>query len=298
MGRAITTTAGFLPVQPTDDPSDPVELQGLVGLDRIVTGQRTWARRLGEPLARQDSVSRIPAVTADGGTGPSYVRTGPFRPTGILRNDAGIDPDRLQVILPGPYTLFSMIDDRSAVDAIASLHAIADWLRAEVDLAPTHRTAMVLEPALVDDPPSDDVAESLPEIIDRVIGRLDDPIVYPWGGALTAKVHAHLLDADLHALGYDVVTDRGGCVELMAEYGTADAVALGCLDASAGVGLGADTIARRVEAILGDAFARTVDPIYLLPSHPLAALPRTTVEPMLAELGQVSRELTPEMRAE
>lgn len=152
---------------------------------------------------------------------------------------------------------------------------------------------MILEPALVHRPPTDDIAARLAALLDRVVAPLSDPILYPWGGALTEKVHAHALDADLHAMGYDAIADADGVVDLIAEFGTTDALAFGIVDAETGVGIRAEVIAERAETLRSRAFAEGTSPTYLLPNRPLAALPMGTVEPMLAELGSVERRVAP-----
>jgi 5-methyltetrahydropteroyltriglutamate--homocysteine methyltransferase len=55
-------------------------------------------------------------------------------------------------------------------------------------------------------------------------------VVQTYWGALEEKVHAHLLDADVDAVGYDFVTDHEQNLYNINEYGTKDDIALGLVD--------------------------------------------------------------------
>lgn len=293
MARVHTTTAGFLPGWSGAHVPNAVVLQRGADLDRFVTGQQDWVAGLAEPLRRQPGVSRVPAL----GTRPvcerPYVRTGPFRSTGILDTDGGVSPTRLQVVIPGPYTITSMIDDQHAPDEFETFQAVTDWLEAEIDRVPPHHGAMLLEPALVDREPGPNIVAELPRVIDRLAGPLSAPILHTWGGSPSPKVHAYLLDADIHAVGYDCAASPEGTAELLAEFGTTGALALGCLDATNGIGLAAETITELIERFLDRAFASTADPVYVLPNRPLAELPIESIAAMLVELGRIERERTP-----
>lgn len=291
MVRVVTTTAGFFPGWSRGGPPDVLSLQRQAGLDRLVTGQQDWVGWLAEPLRRQPAVSRVPAVETGDDTQPGYVRTGAFQSTGILSPEIDGRMDRFQVVLPGPYTLSTMLDDRRARDDGESVADIVRWLRHEIDECPAHRSVLILEPALVKQPPPSDIVEILPNQLDRLVKPLSDPVVYPWGGSVSPKTYAYLMDANLHAIGYDIIADSPGAIELIAEFGSPDAVALGCLDAIAGIGMSAPIITERLETIRSRSRMAAVDHLYVLPNRPLATLPVGTIQPLLEELGAVDREL-------
>lgn len=291
MVAVVTTTAGFFPGWSRGGPPEALSIQRQAGLDRLVTGKQDWVSWLAEPLRRQPAVSRVPAVETRGDDRPGYVRTGAFQSTGILCPELKDRTDQFQVVIPGPYTLSTMLDDPRARDAGETVADITEWLRKEIDDCPAHRTALILEPALVKQPPSSDIIEMLPEQLDRLVTPLNDPVVYPWGGTVTPTAYAYLMDANLHAIGYDIIADSAGAIELIAEFGSPDGVALGCLDAIAGIGVSAPIIIERLETVRSRSRMADVDHLYVLPNRPLATLPVGTIQPLLDELGAVDREL-------
>jgi 5-methyltetrahydropteroyltriglutamate--homocysteine methyltransferase len=188
-----------------------VECQEEAGLDRIVEGQVRWDDMLAHPLAVHDSVEtrgivryydnnnfyRKPVVTAaldaDGDV------------AGDLEAAADLVDDGLQAVLPGPYSLADLATDEHYGDEAAFRAAVADFLAGEVEGFPAVETLFLLEPSLVENPPGDGADERASEAVDAVAGATDaDVVVHTYWGALEEKVYAHLLDADVDAVGYDL----------------------------------------------------------------------------------------------
>ena len=214
-----------------------LDLQTDAGLDRTVEGQLRWDDMLAHPLAVHDSVEtrgivryydnnnfyREPVVTddltADGdvaaelGAAPALVDSG------------------LQAVPPGPYSLAALATDEHYGDEAAFLDGIADFLVGEVEQFPDVETLFLLEPSLVESPPEDGVDERASEAIDAVANAADaDVVAHTYWGPIQEKTYAHLMDADVDAIGFDLVSNHDKNVYNVQEYGTKDAVALGVVD--------------------------------------------------------------------
>ncbi len=189
---------------------------------------------------RQSSANNAtPASTASsrgacGGTTCSPTRSRSTTTSGLaaaadLLDDT--DPP-LQATLPGPYSLADLATDEFYGDDREFLSAVASFLAGEVESFPAHETLFLLDPSLVASPPDDDLAAAVPEAVDTVAGATDaDVVVHTYFGALDEKTYAHLLDADIDAVGLDLVdADREGTVYNAVEYGITDDVALGVAD--------------------------------------------------------------------
>ncbi|MFB6297768.1 MAG: 5-methyltetrahydropteroyltriglutamate--homocysteine methyltransferase [Salinirussus sp.] len=217
--------------------TEVIDRQATAGLDRIVEGQLRWDDLLAHPLVVQEAVEtrgivryydnnnfyREPAITG------SLSATGDVGAELAAAADHA-DTDRLQAVLPGPYSLADLATDEHYGDEAALLGAVADCLAAEIEAFPAVETLFVLEPSLVSDPPGD-AGERVSDAIDAVAGATDaDTVLYPYWGALTEKAHAHVLDAGIDALGYDLVSAPDDSVYNVQEYGTTADVALGLVD--------------------------------------------------------------------
>jgi 5-methyltetrahydropteroyltriglutamate--homocysteine methyltransferase len=212
--------------------------QATAGLDRTVEGQLRWDDMLAHPLCVHDAVEtrgivryydnnnfyREPAVT------------GELTFDGDLADDLDALADLAtdtptQAVVPGPYSLSDLATDEFYGDDGEFLNAIANFLAGEVRAFPDVETVFVLEPSLVTNPPEDGDDERASAAIDRVAEAADaDVVVQTYWGALTEKVHAHLLDADIDAVGYDFVTNHEDNLYNINEYGTKDDIALGLVD--------------------------------------------------------------------
>jgi len=267
--------------------------QADAGLDRAAEGQLRWDDMLAHPLTVHDSVET-------GGIVRYYDNNNFYRDPQVrgeltfsgdvaaeLEAAADLRPESpLQAVLPGPYTLADLATDEQYGDAAAFLDAVAEFLAGEVGAFPDHETLFLLEPSLVADPPGDGEDERASEAIDRVAAATDaDVVAYTYWGSLTETVHAHLLDAGVDAVGYDLVSDHESSAYNVQEYGTKDDVALGVIDGGNTLVESADTVAERVEWFRERTPAADFDRIYLTPNTELFYLPVNKVGPKLEALS-------------
>ncbi|WP_049910072.1 5-methyltetrahydropteroyltriglutamate--homocysteine methyltransferase [Natrinema gari] len=250
---------------------DVIDVQQDTGLDRIVEGQLRWDDMLAHPLAVADAVEthgivryydnnnfyREPVVTDD------------LEPTGDIASELEAaaelaQGDDLQAVLPGPYSLYDLATDEHYGDDGDFLAAIAAFLEGEVDAFPAHETLFLLEPSLVETPPADGEDARASEAIDRVASATDaDVIVQPYWGALEEKVYAHLLDADIDAVGFDFVANQDDNLYNIQEYGTTDNVALGLADGQNTLVEDPEAIRDRTEWVDGQLGVTEFETVYL-----------------------------------
>ncbi|MFB6070598.1 MAG: 5-methyltetrahydropteroyltriglutamate--homocysteine methyltransferase [Halanaeroarchaeum sp.] len=272
--------------------ADLVATQREAGLDRIVEGQARWDDMLAHPLAVHDSVETGGIVR--------YYDNNNFYRDPIVRGDLDFDGDmaadleaaadlteNLQAVVPGPYTLAALATDEHYGDEAAFLDAMAEFLVGEVEAFPSVETLFVLEPSLVTDPPEEGLDARASEAIDAVATAIDaDVVVQTYWGSLTETVHAHLLDADVDAIGYDFVTDHEDSLANIAEYGTKDDVALGIVDGQNTLVEEPETILERVEWIDQQTPpAQDFDTVYLTSNTELFYLPVNRFEEKLDALA-------------
>ncbi|MFC7134942.1 MULTISPECIES: 5-methyltetrahydropteroyltriglutamate--homocysteine methyltransferase [Salinibaculum] len=234
--------------------SEVVERQQAAGLDRIVEGQLRWDDMLAHPLAVADSVDmrgivryydnnnfyREPVVTGD------LTATGDV--AAELESASEQVDEGLQAVLPGPYSLADLATDDHYGDEAAFLDAIADFLADEAGQFPDVETLFLLEPSLVENPPGDGPDARASEAIDTVASAVDaDVVAHTYWGALEEKVYAHLMDADVDAIGFDLVSDHDQNVYNVQEYGTKDDVALGLVDGQNTLVESPETIRERID---------------------------------------------------
>jgi 5-methyltetrahydropteroyltriglutamate--homocysteine methyltransferase len=276
---------------------DAIERQVGASLDRIVEGQLRWDDMLGHPLSVSDAVEtrsieryydnnnfyRDPAVVDE------------LAPTGDVAAelDAAAElTDDLQAVLPGPYSLFDLATDEYYGDEAAFLDAVGAFLAGEVERFPDHETLFLLDPSLVVNPPGDHAARAS-EAVDRVANATDaEVIVHTYFGAFDEETYAHLLDADVDGVGYDLVSAPEETVELVREYGIPDSVALGVIDGGNTLVESPDTIRERVEwfdARLPEAIEP--DRAYVTPNTELFYLPVSKFEAKLDALGSAYEEV-------
>jgi 5-methyltetrahydropteroyltriglutamate--homocysteine methyltransferase len=273
--------------------SEVVGRQQEAGLDRIVEGQLRWDDILAHPLAVQENVETrgIVRYYDNNNFYREPVVTGDLSPTGDLAADleaADVSGDRLQAVVPGPYSLADLATDDHYGEGF--LDAVTDFLVGEIEQFPDHATLLVLEPSLVEEPPEDGDDERASEAIDRVVGASDaESVVYPFYGALDEKVHAHLLDADVDAVGYDFVSDHQDNLYNINEYGTTDSVALGFVDGQNTTVEKADLLRQRVEWVEENTPAATFDRAFVLPNTETFYLPTERFEAKLDALGALTR---------
>ena len=285
--------------------AEVVEGQIDAGLDRVVEGQLRWDDMLAHPLTVHDAVEtrgllryydnnnfyREPvvsgALTADGDVAAE------------LEAAAAPEPDApLQAVLPGPYTLFDLATDAHYGDDAEFLAALGRFLADEVEAFPDVETLFLLDPSLVADPPGDSLVEEAVEAVDEVAsaaGPDTDVVVHTYWGAFEESTYAHLLDAGIDGVGYDLVSAPEAGAEVASEFGTPDSVALGVVDGGNTLVESPETIRERVqwfeERLPG---AVDVDTVYVTANTELFYLPVNRFEEKLAALGAAT---TPEVTA-
>ncbi|MBV0923364.1 5-methyltetrahydropteroyltriglutamate--homocysteine methyltransferase [Halomicroarcula limicola] len=231
-----------------------VSLQQEAGLDRVVEGQLRWDDMLAHPLAVHDSVETRGIVR--------YYDNNNFYREPVVQGDLSADgdvaadlnaaaelvDDGLQAVLPGPYSLADLATDEHYGDDAAFLDAIADFLAGEAEQFPDVETLFLLEPSLVENAPEDGEDERASEAIDTVADAVDaDVVAHTYWGAIEEKVYAHLMDADVEAIGFDLIANHDQNVYNVQEYGTKDDVALGVVDGQNTLVEAPETIRDRID---------------------------------------------------
>lgn len=263
------------------------------GLDLVSEGQARWDDMLAHPLAVHENVEtrgivryydnnnfyRDPAVT------------GELTESGDVAREleaASEFTDSLQTTLPGPYSLSDLAtNEHYSEDEF--LDAVADFLAGEIAGFPDHETLFLLEPSLVESPPGDGEDERASQAIDRVAAATDaEVVVHTYWGALSEKMHAHLLDADVDAIGYDFVSEVDDNLYNIQEYGTKDSVALGLLDGQNTLVESPETIEERIDWITERLPAQEFDTMYVTTNTELFYLPENKYKEKLAALGEIA----------
>jgi 5-methyltetrahydropteroyltriglutamate--homocysteine methyltransferase len=270
-----------------------VATQQEAGLDRVVEGQARWDDMLAHPLTVHDSVETggIVRYYDNNNFYRDPIVTGDLTPDGDVATEltaaATHATDPLQAVLPGPYSLADLATDEYYGDEATFLHAVADFLAGEAGAVPDVETLFLLEPSLVTAPPeSDDGHERVPEAIDTVAEAVDAEVVlYPYWGALEEKVYAYVMDADIDALGFDLVSDPDGNVYNAQEYGTPDNVALGVVDGQNTNVESAETVRERVDWFDGRTPQNGYDRVYATTNTETFYLPVNRFEEKLEALA-------------
>ncbi|MBP2250745.1 5-methyltetrahydropteroyltriglutamate--homocysteine methyltransferase [Halarchaeum solikamskense] len=269
-----------------------VAAQREAGLDRVVEGQARWDDMLAHPLCVHENV-RAGDVVRYYDNNNFYrepVVTGPLTEDGDLAADlsaAARLTDSLQAVVPGPYSLTDLARDEQYGSSAAFLDGLADFLAGEVDAFPDAvDTVLVLEPSLVTSPPDDDAHVRVRDALAAVNAATDaDVVVHTYWGALGEKLHAHLLDTDVAALGYDLVSAHEECVYLVQEYGTADSVALGVVDGQNTRVEAPETVADRLSWFRESVPVSDFETVYATPNTELFYLPVSAFEDKLGALA-------------
>ena len=274
-----------------------LETQRDAGLDRHVEGQLRWDDMLAHPLCIHDNVEtrgleryydnnnfyRDPAVVGD--------LTFDGDMAADLEAAAG-RTDTLQAVVPGPYSLLDLATDEHYGDDREFLAALAEFLAGEVGAFPDIAGTVILEPSLVTAPPADrDLEEAAVDAIETVATAVEgSTVVQSYWGALTESTHAHLVDAAVDAIGYDLVTAPEDCRFLIDEYGTHAAVSLGLVDGQNTLVESPQTIRERVDW-LTDGVHGDFETVYLTANTELFYLP---VNRWTEKLDALGRAATPE----
>jgi 5-methyltetrahydropteroyltriglutamate--homocysteine methyltransferase len=281
-----------------------VATQRDVGLDRIVEGQARWDDMLAHPLAVHDAVETrgIVRYYDNNNFYREPVVTGDLTASGDVAAELSVAATRTedrQAVLPGPYSLSDLATDEHYGDGAAFLDAVAAFLAGETAEFPDVETLFLLEPSLVTAPPTsggDAVdAERASDAVDAVASAVDtDVVVHTYYGALDETVHAHLLDAAVDAVGYDLVNAPDESAYLVGEYGSADDVALGLVDGQNTLVESADTVRERVAWFDDRTQATEFDRTYVTANAELFYLPVNKFEAKLASLAEAADAPAPE----
>ncbi|MCU4742138.1 5-methyltetrahydropteroyltriglutamate--homocysteine methyltransferase [Natronoglomus mannanivorans] len=283
--------------------ADVLEVQREADLDRVVEGQLRWDDMLAHPLAVHDAVETRGIVRY-------YDNNNFYREpvvTGDLEFDGDvaaeletvselIDDDDLQAVLPGPYSLFDLATDEHYGDDEEFLAAVGDFLAGELEAFPDHETLFLLEPSLVTESPAEGLDELASEAIDTVAAATDaDVVVQSYWGALEEKVHAHLLDADIDAVGYDFVSNQEDNLYNINEYGTADDISLGLVDGQNTLVEDPEAVRDRTDWVFDQLPVAEFDTVYLTTNTETFYLPYNKFEEKLAVLAEAASlaEVTP-----
>ena len=271
--------------------SEVVDAQVDAGLDRVVEGQLRWDDMLAHPLTIHENVETGGIVRYYDNN--NFYRDpkvqGDLTPSGDVAAELeAVDTDALQAVLPGPYSLADLATDEYYGDEADFRDAVADVLAGEVEAFPRHETLFLLEPSLVENPPDDDADEHASEIVDRVAAATDaDVVVHTYWGAVPEKTYAHLMDADVDAIGFDFVTETEDALYNINEYGTKEQVALGLVDGQNTLVESPETIRDRVEWV--DERTHTdFERAYVTSNTELFYLPVNKFEEKLAALGDAA----------
>jgi 5-methyltetrahydropteroyltriglutamate--homocysteine methyltransferase len=284
---------------------DLIERQQSVGLDRIVEGQARWDDMLAHPLAVHEQVDTrgIVRYYDNNNFYREPVVTGELTADGDVAADldsaASLVDDGLQAVLPGPYSLADLATDEFYADPGTFLSAVGSFLADEAREFPDVETLCLLEPSLVENPPranapedgNDDFSdavggEAVTEALNTLAGAVDaEVLVYPFWGALDEKTHAHVLDADIDALGYDLVSEADANVYNVQEYGTTDDVVLGLVDGQNTAVESPQTVRERLDWFTEQTPSEEYGTVYAVPNTELYYLPENKFEAKLDALA-------------
>ncbi|MFP9193416.1 5-methyltetrahydropteroyltriglutamate--homocysteine methyltransferase [Natrialbaceae archaeon A-CW1-1] len=272
-----------------------VDLQVEAGLDLVTEGQLRWDDMLAHPLAVHDAVDtqgivryydnnnfyRDPVVTDDLDFSGDVASE--------LEAAAELTDNPLQAVLPGPYSLADLASDEHYGDEETFLAAVAEFLAGEVEAFPDHETLFLLEPSLVENAPGDGLDERASDAIDVVAGATDaNVIVQPFYGALEEKVYAHLLDADIDAVGFDFVTEQEQNLYTLQEYGAPDDIALGLVDGQNTLVEDPEAIRDRAEWVFDQLPVTDFETAYLTTNTETFYLPYAKFEAKLEALAEAA----------
>lgn len=275
-----------------------IDRQAAAGLDAIVEGQLRWDDMLAHPLAVHDNVETrgIVRYYDNNNFYREPVIRGELTPDGDVAAelDAAADlTDDLQAVLPGPYSLADLATDEHYGDDL--LEAVASFLADEAAAFPALDSLWLLEPSLVTASPTDREVEParVRAAIDRVAGAVPaEVVIHTYWGALEGATYAGLLDADIDAIGVDLIRDPTGTRETVEEYGVPDAVALGVVDGQNTRVEEPATLRSRVDRFVQETAGEEVDTVYATVNTELFYLPVSSAAAKLEALAHVTEEVT------
>ena len=281
-----------------------LDVQTEAGLDLPVEGQLRWDDMLAHPLAVADAVDTrgIVRYFDNNNFYREPVVTGDLEATGDVAAELAAASDLvedLSAVLPGPYTLADLATDEHYGDEAALLDALAEFLAGEIERFPDVETLVLLEPSLLESPPGDGADERASEAIDTVAGAVDADVVahtywesHGGDGGIDEKVYAHLLDADIDAVGFDLVANHEDNAYVISEYGCTDDVALGVVDGQNTLVEAPAKIRERVDYVLENTPGADFERAYVTANTGLFYLPVGKFEQKLDALAAIEQEVT------
>ena len=272
-----------------------VSRQHDAGLDRIVEGQLRWDDMLAHPLCVHDNVETrgIVRYYDNNNFYREPVVRGELTPDGDVSAELEAESAVNQAVLPGPYSLAELATNEFYDDETVFLDAVAEFLSTEVESFQTIETLFLLEPSLVTDAPADGEDERVSQAIDTVAAAADaDVVVHTYWGSIPEKAYAHLMDADIDAIGFDFVSDHEGSLYNIQEYGTKDEIALGVVDGQNTLIESPAEIAERIEWVESQIPAQEFETIYATANTELFYLPTNKAEAKLDALAAAPAEVS------
>ena len=267
------------------------------GLDRAVEGQLRWDDMLAHPLVVADAVKpggivryydnnnfyREPRVTGD------LEATGDV--AGELEAATELVDGGLQAVLPGPYTLSELATDDHYGDDAAFLDAVAAFLAAELARFPAHETLFLLDPSLAVTPPTDGYERLVDAISTVAEATAADVVLHTYWGTVDERTYAHLMDAEIDTLGFDLVAgDRDATLYNVTEYGTTETVALGVVDGQNTRVESPETVRERVAWFDENVPSKSFDRVYVTSNTELFYLPVRKYRAKLEALGRAAAD--------
>jgi len=215
---------------------DVVEAQVDAGLDRVVEGQLRWDDMIAHPLAVADSVDTRGIVRyydnnnfyrgAGRHRRPRRRATSPpnsTRPQNTSIRDCRNRPSRpVLAFRPG---------DRRALRRRGRVPRRRGRVPGRRGRAvPRRRDAVPARALARRERARRRRGRAGQRAIDKVAAAVDaDVVAHTYWGAIEEKVYAHLMDADVDAIGFDLIADHEQTIYNVQEYGTKDSVALSAL---------------------------------------------------------------------
>ncbi len=240
---------------PPDDGRDPWEaavlFQHALGLELITVARITDAGTVRPPC-------RV--------IGPAPV------PTAV---DA-VPLDRRQLVAVAPYTACTGHDhDVTMADIIGATDRLLD----AINSAPDCDTIVLTDPAAVACRPADE--DAIVDALDRTAREVSATVIwYPWGGAVSERLHALVYDSAVDVMAHDMVAAPDQQLYSITEYRGTDPIGFGIADASGAVVLAADGLVDRLQSIRTRIPSQSFTGIYLLPAEPPESLPWDSLEPL------------------
>ncbi|QLD87969.1 5-methyltetrahydropteroyltriglutamate--homocysteine methyltransferase [Natronomonas salina] len=277
--------------------TEVVDRQLEAGLDRVVEGQLRWDDMLAHPLSVHDSVETrgIVRYYDNNNFYREPVVTGELDFDGDVAAELDASADVNQAVLPGPYSLSELATDEHYEDDAAFLDAVGEFLAGEAEAFPEVETLFLLEPSLVTEAPDDGEDERASRAIDAVADAVDcEVVVHTYWGAIPEKPYAHLMDADVDAIGFDFVSDHEENLYNVQEYGTKDSVALGVVDGQNTLVETPEEINERIDWVQDNVPAQDFDTVYATANTELFYLPVNKAEAKLDALADAAATEVPQ----